>query len=260
MGNDADEPDVEDRGVLTRAAPNPDLTITYGPLPDHCADGYLSDRPDLAAGRPLLLLIHGGYWRPAYNRAHLRPFADALARAGWQVASIEYRRIPGAPDAMADDVRAAIAAIPAQVAGHNGTVLLIGHSAGGHLALWAAAQPGINKVVAGAVGLAAVSDLQLAELLDLDGGGVCDFLGCSAQARDDLNPLLLQPMVPVVNMHGKLDSLVPIELSRNYAAAHAGCDVKLIEIDGIAHFELIDPMSIAWEAVVQVLLSLSPSN
>ena len=261
MGNEEVAPDTEDRSVLMRVAPVPPLSSTYGPLPDQVADCYLSADSDLAATRPLLLLIHGGYWRPQYDREHLRTLAAALAHAGWQVASIEYRRIPGDPDAMVADVGAAITTIPNQFAGHNGQVIIIGHSAGGHLALWAAAQVALAEPsrtqIAGVIALAAVSDLELAQQLDLNDGGVRDFLGCPAQERADLNPMHLPPLCPVTCLHGNLDSLVPITLSRNYVAAYAGSTVNLIEIEGIAHFELIDPSSIAWPVVLDALRSIS---
>src|SRR5687767_5756925 len=104
-------------------------------------------------------LIHGGFWRPAYDRVHLRPMAAALRDLGWEVVSIEYRRVPGDPDATVSDVRAALSAAAPDV--------IAGHSAGGHLALWAAATMGLK-----AVALAPVADLRLAEELNLDGGAV----------------------------------------------------------------------------------------
>lgn len=256
MGHGEDAPDIEDRSVLMREAPAPDRLLDYGPQPDQVVDCYLGADLDVAATRPLLLLIHGGYWRPPYDRMHLRAFATALAQAGWQVASIEYRRIPGDPDAMVADVRAAIEHLPDQIAGHNGKVIIIGHSAGGHLALWAAAQVELCDQVAGVIALGAVSDLGLAQQLDLDDGGVRDFLGCSAQERRDLDPIYLSPLVPVIALHGKLDSLVPIALARNYLAAHNGQTAELIEIKGVAHFEFIDPISVAWPAVNTALLKL----
>ena len=236
--------------MLMREARVPDHLLTYGTLPDQVADCYLSADPGEAATRPLLLLIHGGYWRPPYDRVHLRTFASALAGAGWQVASIEYRRIPGDPDAMVADIRAAITTLPAQFAGHSDQIIIIGHSAGGHLALWAAAQVDLGDQIAGVIALGAVSDLELAQQLDLDDGGVRDFLGCAAKERLDLDPMHLLPVVPVINLHGKLDSLVPIALARNYLTAHVGDDVTLIEIDDVAHFELIDPTSVAWPMVL----------
>lgn len=261
VGNGEVAPDTEDRSVLTRVAPAPDSEIAYGPLPDQVADCFLSADLGLATARPLLLLMHGGYWRPRYDREHLRTFAAALAAAGWQVVSIEYRRIPGDPDAMVADVRAAIENLPDQIAGHNGEVIMIGHSAGGHLALWAAAQVALAEhsrtQITGVIALAPVSDLELAQQLDLNDGGVRAFLGCPAQERADLNPMYLAPLCPITCLHGNLDSLVPITLSRNYVAAHAGSTVNLVEIEGIAHFELIDPSSIAWPVVLDALRSIS---
>lgn len=86
------------------------------------------------------MLIHGGYWRPEYDRVHLRPFAAALSALGYQVISLEYRRIPGNPDAMVADIDLAIKNLPTD------DFVLIGHSAGGHLALVACARNEVVKV------------------------------------------------------------------------------------------------------------------
>ena len=238
--------------MLTRMAPEPDAVARYGALPDHVADVYTGTSTD----RPLLMLIHGGYWRPDYDRTHLRIFASGLADAGWQVASIEYRRIPGDPDAMIDDVRSAIALLPRQISHHNGSLLLIGHSAGGHLALWSASAGASGaRDIAGVIALAPVCDVAQADLLELDGGAVRDFLGCAADERPDLDPMLLQPRVPITLVHGDQDSLVPVEFSRRYLAAKAGLPVTLTLIPGVGHFELIDPLSAAWPVVLSLITS-----
>src|SRR3954452_23212627 len=120
--------------VLTRPARAPDQVVTYGPDPDHIADiRFGSGTPER---RPLVLLIHGGFWRPQYDRAHTGPMAEAIAAAGWTVASAEYRRIPGEPDKTLSDVTDALSKLPSLTTRHNGNVVLVGHSAGGHLVLW----------------------------------------------------------------------------------------------------------------------------
>lgn len=213
---------MEDRSVLSRPAAPPSLA-----LPD--ADVYFA--------RPAVVLIHGGFWRPSYDRTHLRPMASALRDLGYDVLSIEYRRLPGSPDTTVGDVRAALARLQ--------TAVLVGHSAGGHLALWAAASLGMP-----AIALAPVADLRLAEELDLDDGAVRDFLGCPASQRPDLDPLLL-PDPAAVLIHGERDTVVPIGLSQAYVAAHPAS--RLVALPGTAHFELIDPLSNAWPIVIQEL-------
>lgn len=216
---------MEDRSILELAGPEPagDLYLPRGP----------------AIGR--IALLHGGFWRPLYDRAHLRPMAGALAALGWEVVSLEYRRLPGDPDATVSDVRSALSAL-------GDDVVVAGHSAGGHLALWAAATLGLR-----AVALAPVADLRLAEKLDLDDGAVAAFLGGPAEDRADLDPIRM-PGAQAVLVHGVEDSVVPIGLSRAFLEAHP--DSRLVELPGIAHFELIDPRSHAWPDVIQELQRL----
>jgi acetyl esterase/lipase len=127
--------------------PLPDAELRYGELPEHVADLYL---PSAVEPAPLLVLIHGGFWKAEWDRMHVRPMARALADQGYLVASIEYRRVGsgvggggGWPTTL-DDVARAVAVLPGAVAQRFPTrvdpdvVVTIGHSAGGHLALWAA--------------------------------------------------------------------------------------------------------------------------
>src|SRR5262249_24333179 len=136
--------------VLTRPAPAPDLVIRYGTGPEHVADVRLPKSRTGAAARPspLVIFLHGGFWRVAYDRSHTGPMATALASAGYAVCVPEFRRTgqpgggwPGTFDhaAAAVDRSPALvrdAAGPGVIA--DGPPLLAGHSAGGHLALWAA--------------------------------------------------------------------------------------------------------------------------
>ena len=92
---------VEDRSVLTLESRAPDREIRYGEDPLHIADVWESRS---AADGPLVVLIHGGFWRPAFDRRHLGPFANAIAETGFTVASIEYHRVPGSPDLTTGDV------------------------------------------------------------------------------------------------------------------------------------------------------------
>jgi acetyl esterase/lipase len=102
--------------------------------------------------------------------------ADAIASAGWTVASIEYRRTPGEPDETLADVGEALVALPARIAGHGGGVILLGYSAGGHLVLWLTVARRIPPLV-GTVALAPAADLRLAHALNLGDGAVRAFLG-----------------------------------------------------------------------------------
>ena len=240
----------EDRSVLSRPSRPPDAVLHYGPEPEHIVEiRWPSPAPQIE--RPLVLLVHGGFWRPAYDRAHTGPMGEALAAAGWTVATIEYRRLPGRPDAMVQDVQQALERVPALTSRHNGKVLLLGHSAGGHLVLWAAAHCH-SAALQGVVALAPVADLQLAHSAALDQDAVLAFLGVQPQERRDLDPARMStPHAPVIVLHGEHDHIVPLAVSTSYRAQHPG--TTLIALAGTGHFAVIDPLTQAW---LQVLASL----
>ncbi|WP_037053658.1 alpha/beta hydrolase [Pseudonocardia halophobica] len=228
----------EDRSVLTRPAPGPDEVRRYGDDRDQLVEIYRG-----GTGAGLICLIHGGFWRPAYDRTHLRPLASALREEGRTVVSVEYRRVPGDPDASTTDVRAALA-LAAEV---GGPIVVAGHSAGGHLALWAAASappPGLVATVA----LAPVADLVAADRAGLGDGAVAAFLGVGPECRPDLDPIELGPGGSAVTIvHGERDAVVPPAQAHRFAEAHPGTDV--VVVPGTGHFALIDPLSSAWPVV-----------
>jgi acetyl esterase/lipase len=244
-------PPPEDRSVLALPAPGPDRELRYGDHPDAVID-VRSGGPG-AADRPLVVVVHGGFWRPAYDRVHVRPLTAALAGAGWTTAAVEYRRVPGRPDDTVDDVAAALALL-AGAAGSagpsDGRLVLAGHSAGGHLVLQAAADPR-SPALAGVVALAPVADLRLAEELALDGDAVRAFLGGPAADRPDLDPVRQpSPATAVTVLHGRDDAIVPLALGRSYVSAHPAA--RLVEVEG-GHFAVIDPRSTAWPALCAAL-------
>lgn len=138
--------------ILTRPAPPPDGTIRYGPGPDNIADVRLPSGGGLrgasaGSGQPLVVVLHGGFWRAAFDRKHVGPMAAALAAEGYLVCVPEFRRVGqagGGWPGTFDDVAAAVDRLPLLVAAiapgacDPGRLLLLGHSAGAHLALWAA--------------------------------------------------------------------------------------------------------------------------
>ena len=243
----------EDSSILTRRASPPDLTIPYGADADQVIDMRYGDQR--ATQRPLVLLLHGGFWRPKYDRVHTAPMAVALASAGWTVATAEYRRIPGDPDATLQDISRAFEALPANVTHHDGRIVAIGHSAGGHLALWLAATRA-NPGLAGSLALAPVADLTLAHSLNVGSGAVAAFLGEHPERRADVNPRqLAAPGIPVTIVHGEDDDTVPIAVSDSYVATHP--NVRLVRLKQTRHFAVIDPLSTAWPTVVAELEQLS---
>ncbi|MGE5829894.1 MAG: alpha/beta hydrolase family protein [Micromonosporaceae bacterium] len=259
------------RAVLTRAAVPPDRIVAYGDHPDQIADLRLPAGPP--AG-PLVLFFHGGFWRHAYDRAHVGPLSAALAAHGYPVATVEYRRT-GAPGGgwpgTFDDVAAAVAQVPRLVRGPTSEpapapFLLAGHSAGGQLALWAAAQvpAGGGGGLAGVLALAPVTDLRRAYQLDLDRGAVAELLGGGPDRFPErylaADPTELLPVrTPIALVHGDEDRQVPVAFSRDFAAAAraAGDQVWLRELSGVEHFGLIDPESAAWPAVLAALAALT---
>ncbi|MGC4880139.1 alpha/beta hydrolase family protein [Micromonospora sp. DT43] len=259
---------ADPRSVLTRPAPEPDVTVAYGDHPDQVAD---LRRPSGAGpARPLVVVVHGGFWRAEYDRRHAGPLAAALAADGYPVAQLEYRRTgqPGGgwPGTFTDAL-AGIAALPELAAeALPGRVsrtapILIGHSAGGHLALYAAATA--PSTVGGVLALAPVADLAEAYRLDLDSGAVAALLGGGpADFPDRYAATDPRSLVPVrtrtVVVHGSEDQQVPVAMSRDFVAAAraAGSDIALVELPGCEHFGLIDPESSAWPRVLDVLRSL----
>ncbi len=218
---------TEDRSVLSREAREPDEQLRYGEHADHVIDVWHAKDY-----RPVVVFIHGGFWRPEYDRTHARPLGEALADEGWPVASIEYRREPGQPDLTAQDIRDALDRLPDLMDLHAGFVLT-GHSAGGHLALWSAAT--FNPIrLRGVVALAPVADLLMADQLGLDDTAVQDFLG--GGVRNDLDPTHLPaPIMPVSIVHGTADKRVPIAVSDSYLTAHP--TARLIPVGGAGHYE-----------------------
>jgi acetyl esterase/lipase len=238
--------------VLTRPASAPGAVRQYGSDEEQVADvRFAAD----AVERPLLVVVHGGFWRPAFDRVHVRPMTEALAEAGWTTVTPEYRRVPGRPELAVGDVRAAVRAIAGWPELGGRRVLLVGHSAGGHLALQAAATLEPPHVPAGVLALAPVADLRLAQELRLDGDAVPAFLGEDAAARPDLDPARLPtPAGPVRIVHGTQDGIVPVEVSESYLRHHPGA---LLTSVACGHFALIDPRSAVWLTVLRALADLS---
>jgi acetyl esterase/lipase len=202
-------------------------------------------------------MIHGGFWRDAYDRSLMDALCEDLANAGWAAWNLEYRRLGsggGWPETF-EDVAAGIDHLD-QLVDDLSVVVTIGHSAGGHLALWAAARPEPRVRITHAVGQAGVVDLVEAARLGLSGGVTGELLGGSpAQVpeRYDLaSPAARLPLgIPQLLVHGGRDEIVPATMSRAYAssAVAAGDRIDLILHEELGHFEHLDPRSAAWASV-----------
>ena len=214
----------------------------------------------------MVVVIHGGFWKAQYDRSLGRPLAVDLAARGWVAWNLEYRRVGrggGVPQTL-DDVAAGIDAL-ADVEGlDTSRVITLGHSAGGHLAAWAASRGRFERwpervPVTGVVSQAGVLDLRAAHGLGLGGGAVERLLGHPPGPADDpVDPIRQIPLdVPLWCVHGSADDIVPIAQSRAYVAAAtaAGGWAELVEVDG-DHFEVVDTASPAWARTLEILDSL----
>ncbi|MFE9677455.1 alpha/beta hydrolase [Streptomyces sp. NPDC006259] len=284
---------AEEESAFSHPAVEPDATAAYGDHPDQLIDFYA---PRGATGPvPLVVVLHGGAWRAPYDRRHITPFAGFLARRGFAVANVEYRRgaeVPGGepegPDGGApaagrwpetfDDVAAALDALPVLVRGalpqaDVRRTVLTGHSAGGHLALWAAARhllptgapwrvdgpPPLRGVVA----LAPIADFEVAQKLDVCGGAARQLLGGQAyfdERRPYVDPVLLLPTgIATTLVQGRTDLVVPEAVAESYAdaAAKAGEVVGLTLLEDVGHFPLIDPVADACAVVAEEIAQLA---
>jgi acetyl esterase/lipase len=249
----------------------------YGPHRSQRAELHL---PGGSGPHPVVVLVHGGSWRKRYGLAVMRALARDLVRAGFAAWNIEYRRLGeggGWPQTFAD-VAAAVDALATLDAPLDlARVGVAGHSAGGHLALWAASRERLDAEQA--VLLGGAPRVRLVEVVAM--AGVCDLAGAYARFRGGSvrelmggspeqvheryalgDPVALVPLrAPALLVHGLADETVSIELSRSYARAarQAGGEVELVELAGAAggHRAAIDPRSEAWREVTAWLAQRS---
>ncbi len=231
-----------------------DRRVAYGRDPSQFYDLF----GPRGARRGLAVMIHGGFWRAKYDLQHASHACVALAEAGFAVVNLEYRRAGngGGWPATLDDVRAGITHATGSI---GGAPIVLGHSAGGHLALRVAAE---IPTISGAVGLAPAADLQLCYQLHLSNDAVVDFLGGTPTEKPAVyaaaDAARTAAAVPRLILHGTKDDVVPIELSRSFMAQRRDDKPKpeLIELD-CNHFEPIDPRSVAWKEVIEAVERLT---
>ena len=257
----------------------------YGDDPSQWGELFL---PDAAGARGVAVVIHGGYWRSQYGAELGEPLAKDLAAHGMAAWNLEYRRAGnggGWPQTFAD-VLAGLDKLR-DAAGDHGLdldrVVALGHSAGGHLAVWAAGRSRLAALgmpdadrqlqrnegdtavnLTGVVSQSGLLNLADAERLNLSNGAVSNFLGGSSERYPKrhkyADPMTAVPLpVPVYAVHATEDDTVPLSQSEAYAAAGkaAGATVQLVKVPG-DHFALIDPKTSAFRKsreLVQQLLS-----
>ncbi|MFF1706148.1 alpha/beta hydrolase [Streptomyces sp. NPDC058252] len=310
---DAQRDAAEEASAFSHPPVDPDVTAAYGDHPDQVIDFYAPREPDPAVLAPLVVVLHGGAWRAPYDRRHITPFADFLARRGFAVANVEYRRggpdpepqggpipaqggpvapgpagrvaAPPATGAIAgrwpdtfDDIAAALDALPALVRerlpqADPRRVVVAGHSAGGHLALWAAARHLLPAdapwhtdrpaPLRGVVALAPIADFQVAEKLDVCAGAARQLLGGETHFAERLpyaDPARLLPTgIATTLVQGRTDIIVPQAVAEAYAdaAAKAGEVVGLTLLEDVGHFPLIDPAADACAVVAEEIAQLA---
>jgi acetyl esterase/lipase len=231
----------------------PRQRVPYGPAPDQFGQLWLPGGP---GPYPVAVLIHGGCWRAPYALDLMEPLAADLAGRGIAAWNIEYRRVGsgGGWPVTLDDVAAACAAVATFPQVDPARVGLIGHSAGGQLALWAASRTAAVR----AVSLAGMIDLRACYDLETCDGAAAEFLGGSPDAVPEryaaASPAELVPLgVPQVLVHGSADTHVPASITDGYAAAAAaaGDVLTILRPDRVDHFDVIDPSSAIWAATVE---------
>jgi len=239
----------------------PDAVLRYAGHDDAVIDVHLPEG-SLPVGPVdrVVVLVHGGFWKVEYDRRHTRLMARALADEGYVVATPEYRRVRGGGGwpVTGEDVLMAVQRLPellGSIGVTSGPLVVVGHSAGGHLALWLATTGvPIERVVA----LAPVCDLREAIRLGLGSNATQAFLnGADPDQADAMVLLGDRPGAEVVVLHGEDDDDVPVSLSRGLLAAHPW--VRLHEVPG-GHFEVIEPGSAAWPFVLAALKGGGPTS
>lgn len=259
------------------------LRLAYGPEEFHFGELHLPHTP---GPHPVAIVIHGGFWRIPYDYTLMTGLAADLAVRGIAAWNIEYRRIGdpngGWPNTLLDVASAADFVHDIAVSYHLDLqqVVPIGHSAGGHLALWLAARPHMPQgnalthssthakeegplAVCGAISLAGVSDLRMGWQRKLGSGAVAELIGGSPEAMPEryatASPAEMLPLgVPQILIHGTADDRVPFDMSETYTAKAqaAGDNVRLITLPRVDHFALIDPASHAWAITVDAFHQL----
>lgn len=256
--------------IFSTQPPPADLRAAYGSDPNQFMDLRLPPRKDKTGPVPAVMNIHGGFWRAKYTLDHAGHLCAALSAVGLATVNVEYRRVGnegGGWPGTFEDICSAYQSLIQNAQKHNfnkGKIVVMGHSAGGQLALCLAAhEPAVKHVIS----LAGVVNLQRAYQLHLSHDAVVEFLrGTPSEVPGhyrQADPLQLSlPQARQWLIHGSADDVIPPEFSRDYVAAkqkrHAGEkeDAHLLEISGADHFDLIDPRSKAWEQVQKTVREL----
>jgi acetyl esterase/lipase len=242
--------------MMDIAPPDADARLPYG---QHASQFVDFRRPAVPALSPLVIMIHGGFWRHRRTLTYAGHTCIALSRNGYATANIEYRRTGedgGGWPGTFEDVKSAITYARERAPEFGGDpkrTILLGHSAGGHLALLAAAH---FTDLLGAISLGGVVNLRRAQELGLGENVVTEFMnGTPAelpQPYRDADPVNQSCTVTRVLIHGELDDIVPVELSREFPQPR-----RYVEIPQGDHYMLINPDCNAFQVVLSELTALT---
>lgn len=248
-----------------------DSRVAYGPAAEQFGELWV---PGGFGPHPVVALIHGGCWQAEYDLTHIRPLATALRDAGYAVWSIEYRRVGSAgggwPGTFLDigaavDHLRTLAPLHALDLNH---LVVTGHSAGGHLALWTGARGALPRESAiasphpllpcGVVSLAGITDLAAYASVEGCGSAVVPLMGGTEQVPDRYahgSPVLCPPKVPVQLIVASDDAIVP-RAQAGALLAVMGERATLRVVHDAGHFDVIAPDGDAWLAVKDALRAL----
>lgn len=255
--------------VLSRPAPPYDARLKYGADSNQFGDLRLPKAGDAkakSAKHPMLVMIHGGFWRAKYDLVHTGSLCAALTQAGFVTFNLEYRRVgnPGGgwPGSF-EDVIAGYRYIYQRANDHNvdpKRTLVMGHSAGGQLSLCLAKHEPHLKA---AISLAGVVDVRRAWELKLSNNAATEFMHGSPDTvpehfHEGSPTEIAIPKVQQLLVHGAKDDIVPIEFSQGYVRTKKlqGEHVRLLELPDAGHFEVIDPQSSVWPQILKAIQSL----
>jgi acetyl esterase/lipase len=250
-----------DPEILGRQARVPDRTEVTGPQQTDVYDVW--EPHDHAPRGVTVALVHGGFWREQYDRAHQSPLAEALARDSFHVANLEYPRIGMPGGGWPGTGRSLLARVEAVHADTRlpDRVVVVGHSAGGHLALWLASA-GRAPWLSGVVALAPAADLGEVARLGLSNGAAVALVGGPKEERPDAwadaDPALQRLTVPAVVVTGDRDDVVPASVVEGYLASRLAEEpLSTAVASGADHFDLIDPDRPAYLLLLTALEELT---
>jgi 3-dehydroquinate dehydratase-2 len=235
---------------------SPPSTHRYGPDADNVLD---IRTPDGDGPFKVAVLVHGGFWRSIYGRDLMDPMAIDLLEHGWATVNIEYRRGAGSYPAACEDVDRALDWVKSNALQHRfdpGTIVAIGHSAGGYLVVNAAH---VRDDLAGVVGLSAVTDLVASSEERPQDDPVAAFIGGPRATHGALwseAEITGHPASPISLIHGALDVDVNPSQSESYVQLRGG-HTPLSMLGDTGHMELIDPSHAAWDSVIRALEAFS---